>query len=93
MTMKYLLIVLVNTVVFYIIKITTVLISFALGIEASAASVKYIYPLSLIGLLIQTLLVVIIGIKRKWNLSSIHIIVAIVVVFLLELLSSQEILP
>ncbi|TKG92935.1 hypothetical protein EYV94_18365 [Puteibacter caeruleilacunae] len=92
-TMKYLLIVLINVFVFYVIRIASVLIAFGFGIGASASSSKYEMPLALFDIFLQVLFVIVVGVKKKEIFNKLHLIVALIVVFILGTLAFQEVIP
>lgn len=90
---KIIVIVLVNIVFFYLIRILSVFVAFAFGIGASASSLKYEVILPLIDVLTQLTIMIFFVLKGKWGLSIIHFVITLLIVISLGLLAFFEIIP
>ncbi len=90
---KVIAVVLVNIVLFYLIRILSVFVAFGFGIGASASSSKYEIILPLIDVLTQLAIMLIFVLKRKWGLNIIHFGIALSVIISLGLLAFFEIIP
>jgi len=86
-------VILINIVLFYLIRILSVFISFGFGIGASASSSKYDIILPLVDILFQFILVSVIYSRNKNVYNYYHLSVAFTVILTLGVLAFNELIP
>lgn len=91
--MKYFLVVLINIVIFYLIRILSVFIAFSFGVGASASSSKYEIIFSLVDILIQIFVMTIFFLRKKWRFNYLHLCLAYFVTLVLGVLGFMEVIP
>lgn len=90
---KIITLIIINLVLFIILRMVSVLVFFVFGIGASASSDNYIHYILLIPLILQLLIAFILFWKKKFIKTNKEIIITIILIMCLYSLGQMELIP
>jgi hypothetical protein len=90
---KIIILVVLNLVLFAVLRMMSVLVFFLFGIGASASSEKYIPYILLIPLITQLLVVFLLFWKKRYIKTNTEIIISIILIVILYSLGQMELIP